>query len=319
MLFRAAPSTSFGRSPSPASGEDPRRATLLRVPHPRSGGGGPSGGRWRAPIEPRRAFGPLPASAVRVHRAGPGPHGRRICHSIPTGCSRPIPRPAASRAGCTARSRTCRSSRRTATPIRAGTRRMRRSPIRRALFVKPDHYIFRMLYSQGVPLESLGIPRRDGGPVETDPRAVWRVFAAHWHLFRATPTRLWLEHSLESLFGITDRLSPVTADRSTTASPRASPSPSSGPARSTAASASRQQGGQRGGEAECRGEAVDRGGIGTRGDHPAQGGCGKDAHHPTIPVAGCIMPILSRRWGTGSRRIPRSRPRLRRSGSGSGD
>ena len=59
------------------------------------------------------------------------------------------------------------------------------------LFVVPDHYVFRMLYSQGVPLEKLGVPRIDGGPTETDSRAIWRLFAAHWHLFRATPTRLW--------------------------------------------------------------------------------------------------------------------------------
>ncbi len=31
------------------------------------------------------------------------------------------------------------------------------------LLIIPDHYIFRMLYSQGISLESLGIPRRDGG------------------------------------------------------------------------------------------------------------------------------------------------------------
>ena len=58
------------------------------------------------------------------------------------------------------------------------------------LFVVPDHYIFRMLYSQGVPLEDLGIPRKDGGPVETDKRKIWHRFAAHYHLFRGTPTRM---------------------------------------------------------------------------------------------------------------------------------
>src|SRR3978361_2343306 len=31
-----------------------------------------------------------------------------------------------------------------------------------ALFIQPDHYIFRMLYSQGVSLESLGVPEVDG-------------------------------------------------------------------------------------------------------------------------------------------------------------
>ncbi len=80
------------------------------------------------------------------------------------------------------------------------------------LFVKPDHYIFRMLHAQGIGLARLGIPRRDGGPVETDPRAVWRLFAAHWHLFRGTPTRLWFEHAMETIFGIGERLTSANAD-----------------------------------------------------------------------------------------------------------
>ena len=82
------------------------------------------------------------------------------------------------------------------------------------LLVVPDHYVFRMLYSQGVPLESLGVPRRDGGPTEGDGRAIWRVFAQHYHLFRGTPTRLWLDHTFATLFGIEERLSPATADAS---------------------------------------------------------------------------------------------------------
>jgi glucuronate isomerase len=81
------------------------------------------------------------------------------------------------------------------------------------LFVQPDHYIFRMLYSQGVRLEQLGIPRQDGASVEQDPRKIWKLFAENWYLFRGTPTRLWLEHSLENLFGITERLGPENADR----------------------------------------------------------------------------------------------------------
>ena len=71
--------------------------------------------------------------------------------------------------GCTSASRTCRSSARTGTSIRGCSPRTRRSPIRRALLVIPDHYVMRMLYSQGVPLERLGVPSRDGTPVETDP------------------------------------------------------------------------------------------------------------------------------------------------------
>ena len=82
------------------------------------------------------------------------------------------------------------------------------------LLVVPDHYIFRMLYSQGVPLESLGVPRRDGGATEGDGRAIWRVFAQHYHLFRGTPTRLWFDHTFATLFGIEERLSPESADTS---------------------------------------------------------------------------------------------------------
>lgn len=80
------------------------------------------------------------------------------------------------------------------------------------LLIIPDHYLLRMLYSQGVPLERLGVPRRDGGPVEEDPRAVWRLFAQHYHLFRGTPSRLWLDYVLYYLFGVRQRLGPDTAE-----------------------------------------------------------------------------------------------------------
>ncbi|GAA4250375.1 glucuronate isomerase [Azospirillum formosense] len=82
-----------------------------------------------------------------------------------------------------------------------------------SLFVVPDHYAFRMLYSQGVALESLGVPRKDGGAVESDPRKIWRQLAQNWHLFRGTPTRMWLDHAFETVFGVTERLSGASADR----------------------------------------------------------------------------------------------------------
>ena len=82
-----------------------------------------------------------------------------------------------------------------------------------ALFITPDHYVFRMLYSQGVRLEDLGIPRRDGAPVEQDARKIWRLFASHYHLFRGTPTRMWLDHAFATVFGIDERLTPESADR----------------------------------------------------------------------------------------------------------
>jgi glucuronate isomerase len=70
-----------------------------------------------------------------------------------------------------------------------------------------------MLYSQGVSLEALGIARQDDGPTEADSRAVWRVFAQHFPLFRGTPTRLWFEQALEDIFGVTERLDEANADR----------------------------------------------------------------------------------------------------------
>ena len=81
------------------------------------------------------------------------------------------------------------------------------------LFVVPDHYVFRMLHSQGVPLEELGVASIDGTPVETDGRTIWRRFAEHYHLFRGTPTRLWLDQAFQELFGLEERLSERTADR----------------------------------------------------------------------------------------------------------
>jgi glucuronate isomerase len=80
------------------------------------------------------------------------------------------------------------------------------------LFVTPDHYVFRMLCSQGIGLSDLGIPRVDGGPTETDPRKIWRLFAQNYHLFRGTPSRIWLDHSFQHVFGIDRRLSAETAD-----------------------------------------------------------------------------------------------------------
>ncbi len=81
-----------------------------------------------------------------------------------------------------------------------------------SLFIKPDHYIFRMLYSQGIALERLGIARKDGVPVETDNRKIWKLFADHWHLFRGTPSSIWFTHALETVFGITETFSSKTAD-----------------------------------------------------------------------------------------------------------
>ncbi len=79
------------------------------------------------------------------------------------------------------------------------------------LLVSPDHYLYRMLYSQGVGLESLDVPSRQGAP-STDPREAWRVFARHFYLFRGTPSALWLNHVFAKLFGIEVALEEETAN-----------------------------------------------------------------------------------------------------------
>jgi glucuronate isomerase len=79
------------------------------------------------------------------------------------------------------------------------------------LLIIPDHYVFRMLYSQGIPLEKLGVPRQDGGEVETDHRKIWQTFAENFYLFRGTPSGLWIQHELASVFGIPQKLTGETA------------------------------------------------------------------------------------------------------------
>lgn len=74
------------------------------------------------------------------------------------------------------------------------------------LLVIPDHYVFRMLYSQGVPLQDLGVGHA------ADSREVFRIFAKHWHLFLGTPSRMWIGHVLQETLGIMTPLGADTAD-----------------------------------------------------------------------------------------------------------
>jgi glucuronate isomerase len=75
------------------------------------------------------------------------------------------------------------------------------------LFVTTDHYVVRMLYSQGITLERVGLGRED-----VDDRAVWQLLADNLHLFALTPTGLWLRETLATVFGIEERLEPSNAD-----------------------------------------------------------------------------------------------------------
>jgi glucuronate isomerase len=89
------------------------------------------------------------------------------------------------------------------------------------LLLTPDHYLFRMLYSQGIAMESVGVrPRQLGARTQSaaskavaEPRAAWRLFAANYHLFRGTPSRLWLDWVFAEVFGLKDCLEAATADR----------------------------------------------------------------------------------------------------------
>jgi len=73
-----------------------------------------------------------------------------------------------------------------------------------SLIVQPDHYILRLLYANGVPLETL---------LNAEPRRVWQLFAEHYYLFRGTPSGAWLDYELFEVFGIRDSLSGETAAR----------------------------------------------------------------------------------------------------------
>lgn len=76
-----------------------------------------------------------------------------------------------------------------------------------ALLLTPDHYLLRMLYSQGLSPELFGAGRE-----RVDPRAAWRLFADHYHLFRGTPSRLWLDWVFAEVFGLEVGLGGDTAD-----------------------------------------------------------------------------------------------------------
>jgi glucuronate isomerase len=79
------------------------------------------------------------------------------------------------------------------------------------LLLAPDHYLYRMLHSQGVSLDKLGVRSRRGAP-EFEPREAWREFASRYALFRGTPSAIWLDQVFAEVFGLTVRLEADTAD-----------------------------------------------------------------------------------------------------------
>jgi glucuronate isomerase len=81
------------------------------------------------------------------------------------------------------------------------------------LLLVPDHYLLRMLYSQGIKLEDMGVPAAGEAAGQPDPEQSWQIFADNYHLFRGTPTRLWMDHVLAEVFAVTDRLTPESAQQ----------------------------------------------------------------------------------------------------------
>lgn len=79
------------------------------------------------------------------------------------------------------------------------------------LLIIPDHYIFRMMYSQGISMESMGIPRKDSRAVETDHQKIWQLICDNWHLMRGTPTYIWLRDELRDVFGIDAKMNSKNA------------------------------------------------------------------------------------------------------------
>jgi glucuronate isomerase len=79
------------------------------------------------------------------------------------------------------------------------------------LLLIPDHYIFRMLYSQGIDMAALGVREKGGSAEPADHRLAWQLFADHFYLFLGTPTGVWLRDELAEVFGIETPLNGRTA------------------------------------------------------------------------------------------------------------
>jgi len=72
------------------------------------------------------------------------------------------------------------------------------------LLIIPDHYVTRMLYSQGIPLETL---------LDGEHRRIWSLFCEYFHLFHGTPSGIWLTDELSSVFGVDEKPNASNADR----------------------------------------------------------------------------------------------------------
>ncbi|MCW8848975.1 MAG: glucuronate isomerase, partial [Melioribacteraceae bacterium] len=81
------------------------------------------------------------------------------------------------------------------------------------LFISPDHYVFRMLYSQGISLADLDIPQKGNKRLGIDPRKVWQLFADNYYLFAGTPSGVWLDYEFNIVFGVKEKLNSNNAQK----------------------------------------------------------------------------------------------------------
>ena len=81
------------------------------------------------------------------------------------------------------------------------------------LFISPDHYVFRMLYSQGISLDDLDIPQKGNKRLGKDPRKVWQLFADNYYLFAGTPSGVWLDYEFNIVFGVKEKLNGGNAQK----------------------------------------------------------------------------------------------------------
>ena len=86
-------------------------------------------------------------------------------------------------------------------------------PNPKELFISPDHYVFRMLYSQGIKLEELDIPDKDGNTLGLDPKKVWKIFGEKFYLFAGTPSGAWLDYEFSEVFGIKEKLNGENSEK----------------------------------------------------------------------------------------------------------
>lgn len=81
-----------------------------------------------------------------------------------------------------------------------------------SLFLTPDHYVLRMLRSQGLSYDALGLARK-GETANVSGLEAWKLFAANYHLFHGTPSKLWIDHAFHWAFGIAEELNADNAEQ----------------------------------------------------------------------------------------------------------